>query len=105
MKLLLTVDRLRDIVSAATTERDLVKSLRRHKIRYTWTTDPGYLAARVICRSGPVLIYRSASRSAPFVIRSAAAPAVPLPVLGSVSAPLPAPAGYPYPVPRWTWDD
>lgn len=105
MKLLLTVDRLRDIVSAATTERDLVKSLRRHKIRYTWTTDPGYLAARVICRSGPVLIYRSASRSAPFVIRSAAAPAVRLPVLGSVSAPLPAPAGYPYPVPRWTWDD
>ena len=105
MKLLLTVDRLRDIVSVAATERDLVKSLRRHKIRYTWTTDPGYLAARVICRSGPVLIYRSASRSAPFVIRSAAAPAVRLPVLSSVYAPLPAPAGYPYPVPRWTWDD
>ena len=105
MKLLLTVDRLRSVASAATTEKDLEKSLRRHKIRYTWTTDPGYLAARVICRSGPVLIYRSASRSAPFVIRSAAAPAVRLPVLGSVSVPLPAPAGYPYPVPRWTWDD
>lgn len=90
MKLLLTADRIRSIASAAGTEKELENLLRSHKIRFDWTTAPGYLAARVPCRSGSVLIYRTCSRSAPFMVRSAAAaPAV----------------GYPYPVPRFAWDD
>ena len=90
MKLLLTADRLRAIVSAAGTEKDLENTLRRHRIRFTWTTAPGYLAARVTCRSGSMLVYRSAARSAPFVVRSA-------PVAGDT--------GYLFPVPRYSWDD
>ena len=91
MKLLLSADRIRSIAAGASTEKDLEKALRRHKIRFCWTTSAGFLAARVPCRSGAVLIYRSASRSAPFVIRSA--------------APAATPAGYTYPVPRFAWDD
>lgn len=82
MKLLLSAERLRSIVAAASTEKDLENTLRRHRIRFTWTTEPGYLAARVPLRSGSVLVYRACSRSAPFVVRSA--------------APAAASAGYPF---------
>ena len=85
MKLLLTTARLRSVIDDARTEKDLELSLRRHRIRFTWTTEPGYLAARVPLRSGPVLVYRTASRSAPFRIRSAAPAAAPDP---SAPAPL-----------------
>lgn len=90
MKLLLTADRIRSIASAAGTEKELETLLRSHKIRFSWTTSPGYLAARVPCRSGSVLIYRTCSRSTPLQVRSA--------------EPAPA-AGYPFPVPRFAWDD
>ena len=82
MKLLLTADRLRSIAAAAGTEKELENLLHKHKIRFSWTTAPGYLAARIPCRSGSVYVYRSCSRSAPFQVRSAAAAAVP--VSGSV---------------------
>lgn len=85
MKLLLTTARLRSVIDDVRTEKDLELSLRRHRIRFTWTTEPGYLAARVPLRSGPVLVYRTASRSAPFRIRSAAPAAAPDP---SATAPL-----------------
>ena len=84
MKMLLSADRLRSIVSAVSTEKDLENTFRRHRIRFTWTTDPGYLAARVPLRSGSVLVYKTCSRSAPFQVRSA--------------APAAAPAGYPLPL-------
>ena len=70
MKLLLTADRLRSIAAAAGTEKELETLLRSHKIRFSWTTAPGYLAARVPCRSGSVLVYRTCSRSQPFQVRS-----------------------------------
>ena len=90
MKLLLSADRLRSIAAAAGTEKELENLLRSHKIRFTWTTTPGYLCARVPCRSGSMLIYRTCSRSVPFAVRSA--------------EPVKA-AGYPYPVLRFAWDD
>lgn len=90
MKLLLTADRLRSIASAAGTEKELESLMRRHKIRFSWTTAPGYLCARVPCRSGSMLIYRTCSRSAPFAVRSAE----------RVNA-----AGYPYQIPLFSWDD
>lgn len=87
MKALLTVSRLRSVISGAMTEKDVVSSLRRHRIRYRFTTAPGFLCIRVPLRSGSADIVRTASRSVPFSVRSAA------------------PADYPYPLPRWTWDD
>ena len=86
-RLLLTASRVRAITAAARTEKDLEDALRRHRIRFHWTTSPGFLAARVPIRSGSVLVYRTAARSGPLRVSSAA------------------PAGYPYPVPRFSWDD
>lgn len=87
MKMLLSADRIRSIIAGAMTEKEIEKSLRLHKIKYAYTTSPGYLAIRIPCRSGSVLITRTASRSAPYMVRSAA------------------PAGYPYPVPLYSWND
>ena len=86
MRLLLTADRIRAIVAGDRTEKDVEISLRMHKIRFSYDTSTGFLAFRVPCRSGSVLIFRTASRSAPVVVRSA-------------------PPGYPFPVPRFSWDD
>lgn len=90
MKLLLSADRIRSIAAAASTEKELESLLRKHKIRFSWTTAPGYLAARIPCRSGSVLVYRACSRSQPFRVRSA--------------DPVPA-AGRPSFVPRFAYDD
>ena len=72
MKMLLTAGRVRSAISGARTEKDIVNSLRRHRIRFSWTTSPGFTAIRIPVRSGSVLVYRTASRSAPFAVRSAA---------------------------------
>ena len=81
MKMLLTANKVRAIADAAATEKDLEILFRSHKIRFSWTTAPGFLAARVPVRSGSVLVYRTCSRSAPFRVRSVA------PVSAPVSAP------------------
>lgn len=71
MNMFLSAGRVRSAIAGARTEKDVVNSLRQHKIRYTWTTSPGFLSIRVPVRSGSVLIYRTASRSVPFLVRSA----------------------------------
>ena len=90
MRYLMTPDRLRSILDNVATEADAALALRRHRIRYRFSTDGGTLHIRVPSRTGMLMVYRTASRSHPLRIVSAA-PAVPAP--------------YPYPVPRWTWDD
>ena len=75
MKLLLTADRVRSLAETVSNEKELENLFRSHKIRFSWTTSPGFLAARVPVRSGSVLVYRTCSRSAPFRVRSSA-PAV-----------------------------
>lgn len=90
MKMLLTIDRVRSLADGARSEKELENLFRRNKVRFTWTTEPGFLAARVPVRSGSVLVYRTCSRSAPFRVRSASPSCV---------------APYPYPVPRFSWDD
>ena len=70
MKMLLTANKVRAIADAAATEKDLEILFRSHKIRFSWTTAPGFLAARVPVRSGSVLVYRTCSRSAPFRVRA-----------------------------------
>lgn len=72
MKMLLTADRIRALAETVSNEKELEKLFRSHKIRFAWTTSPGFLAARVPVRSGSVLVYRTCSRSAPFRVRASA---------------------------------
>lgn len=88
-KALITADRIRAILDDIHTETDAARILRRHRIRYTFSTAGGALHIRIPARAGIVTVTRTASRSHPLQIAA-------LPV---------GPAAYPYPVPRWTWDD
>ena len=90
MRLLITAARVRAILDDVKTETDAARALRRHRIRYSFSTAGGILHIRIPTRSGIITVTRTASRSAPLAI-AATAPAGPVP--------------YPYPVPRWTWDD
>lgn len=72
MKMLLTPGRVRSAISGARTEKDIVNSLRLHRIRFSWTTAPGFTAIRVPVRSGSVLVYRTCSRSVPFTVKATA---------------------------------
>lgn len=87
---LVTISRIRCILADARTEQDAARTLRRHRVRYSFSTAGGVLHIRIPARSGTVTVTRTASRSAPLVI-SAAVPAGHVP--------------YPFPVPCWTWDD
>ena len=77
MRLLLTPGRIRSVIADARTEKDLEILLRAHKIRFSYDTGAGFLAFRIPARSGSALVYRTASRSAPFVVRAAAPAAAP----------------------------
>ena len=90
MRVLVTADRIRSILDDVRTEADAALTLRRHRIRYSYSTAGGVLHIRIPARSGIITVTRTASRTAPLAI----APAAPA-----------GPAPYPYPVPRWTWDD
>ena len=71
-KLLITAGRIRSVIADARTEKDLEILLRDRKIRFSYDTSAGFLALRIPARSGPLLVYRTASRSTPFAVRSAA---------------------------------
>ena len=86
IKQLVTPARVRLILAGARTEKDAVEILRRHRIRYSYSTAGGVLHIRIPGRSGPVTVTKTASRSAP--LRIAAAETC-----------------YPYPVPLYSWDD
>lgn len=85
MKTLLTAGRIRSALDGVRTEKDVELLFRAHKIRYTYDTREGFLAFRVPVQSGSVLVYRTAARSAPFMVRAVApsvAPSFPVvPVL------------------------
>lgn len=86
---LITVPRVRSILSGAHNEQDAAAALQRHRVRYSFSTAGGALHIRIPGRAGTITVTRVASRTAPLRIEAAA----------------PAGAVYPYPVPRWTWDD
>lgn len=75
MKALLTVNRIRAMIAGSRTEKDLELALRRHKVKYSYSTDHGFLQFLIPCRAGYIRIYRTCSRSAPFLVSSV--PAVP----------------------------
>lgn len=89
MHIALTADRIRSVLDGAMTEIDAALALRRHRIKFSYSTAGGYLHIRIPARTGVITVTRTASRTAPLAI--AAAPA--------------APAPYPFPLPAWTWDD
>ena len=74
--------RIRSMIAGCRTERDIESLLRSHKIRYTYTTETGYLSIRIPCRKGCIRIYRTCSRSCPFQVRNdSPVPFLPVPVL------------------------
>ena len=77
MKILVNAARIRSAIDGARTEKDVELLLRARKIRFSYDTTAGFLSFRIPARSGAVMVYRTASRSAPFTVRSACpAPAV-----------------------------
>lgn len=87
MKSLVTVSRVRAILAGAMTETEAAAALRRHRIRYTFSTAGGIFHIRIPARSGAVTVTRTAARSAPLRVEAAR------------------PDLYPFPVPAWSWDD
>lgn len=71
----LSINRVRSVVANCKTELDLVAALRNHKIKYGFSTDHGFLQVRIPYRKGYIRIYRTCSRSAPFIVSTV--PAVP----------------------------
>ena len=72
MKLLLTASRVRSVLADARTEKAAAEALRAHRIRYSYSTDGGILHIRIPARSGMLRVYRTASRTAPLVVTTAA---------------------------------
>lgn len=58
-KIFITAARVRSILADAQTESDVIDALRRHGIRYRYSTETGYLHIRIPCRTGAVLVFRS----------------------------------------------
>lgn len=77
---MVSTERIRSIIAECKTEMDVVHVLRAHKIRYTFSTDTGILAVKVPCRKGSIRIYRTCSRSAPFMVHAVKAGVNPIPV-------------------------
>lgn len=68
--MLITSARIRSMVSDCKTEMEVASVLRSHKIKYTFATDTGFITIRIPCRKGCIRVYRTCSRSAPFLVRA-----------------------------------
>lgn len=66
--IIITTARIKAIVSGCRTEIDLDAELRHHKIKHYYSTDTGFTSIVVPCNTGKVRIYRTASRTNPFVV-------------------------------------
>ena len=73
--LALSMNRVRSIVGNCKTEMDIVSILRSHKIKYSFSTDHGFLQIRIPYKKGYIRIYKTCSRSYPFMVTTV--PAVP----------------------------
>lgn len=66
--ILVTHKKIRSVIANAKTENDIVSLLRYHKIKYSFTTETGFLSIRIPCKTGNIRIYKTCSRTAPFVV-------------------------------------
>ena len=58
MRQFITAARVRSVIADAITEADVVDSLRRHGIRYEYSTETGYLHIKIPCKTGCLRVYR-----------------------------------------------
>lgn len=79
--ILINTKKIRSLIADCKTEMEIVSVLRSHKVKYTFTTNTGYLSIRIPCRTGAVRIYRVCSRSAPFLVSNEQGKIRPIPVL------------------------
>ena len=79
MKCLVTIGRVRSVLDDVKTESDAALVLRRHRIRYSYSTEGGIFHIRIPARSGIITVTRTASRSAPLAIAAAPAVSAPFP--------------------------
>ena len=70
-----SINKIRSAIAGCMTEIDVINSLRKHKIRYSFSTDYGFTQIRIPYKKGYIRIYRTCSRSAPFIV--SVIPAVP----------------------------
>lgn len=80
MKQLVSSSKIRSVIAGAMTEKEAADRLRRHRIRYEYSTAGGVFHIRVYCRSGAIRIIRTASRSAPLVVTGVEPMPFPFPV-------------------------
>ncbi len=71
MKINLTAERVRNIIECCTTEKQVISALKKHKVRFTPAKySEGYsLNLYIPCKKGMIRVYRSCSRSCPFVVQ------------------------------------
>lgn len=74
--IVLTVERIRNMISDCYSENEIIFTLRKHKVKCSFSTDSGFFHIRIPCKKGFIRIYRTCSRSCPFLVSSV--PAVPL---------------------------
>ena len=79
MKCLVTIGRVRSVLDDVKTESDAALVLRRHRIRYSYSTEGGIFHIRIPASSGIITVTRTASRSAPLAIAAAPAVSAPFP--------------------------
>ena len=70
--IIITPNRLKNMLTDCRTEADVAATLRYHKVKFRYSTDCGFTSIIVPCSSGSVRIYRTASKVAPIVIGSIA---------------------------------
>ena len=80
--ILLSSSRIRSIIADCKTEIDVIAALRYHKIKYTYSTDLGNLSIRIPCRKGYIRIYRTCSKTCPYLVTAVSPTTIyPVPVL------------------------
>ena len=62
MRQLVTAGRIRALISGLMTDADVIDTLRRHRIRYGYTTEGGALHIMIPSIHGPIRIYKGDGR-------------------------------------------
>jgi len=68
MAIMLTADRVRSIIHGARDDKTVLKRLKAHKIKFNVSKTYG-TTIYIPCRTGKIRIYRSCSRSCPYVVQ------------------------------------
>lgn len=71
MAIQLTADRIRSIISGAKDEKAVLSTLKHHRVRFNVRKSPEGCAVNIFipCKTGKIRIYRTCSRSAPFMVQ------------------------------------